>query len=85
MRLLRLQDVEIGPNDRVFHTTRACVDFVVAAVTATGHNYPVTQWNALASPQQLYFGRVFSLSRTRFNSSSFCPASPSLPSAVRRW
>ena len=28
---------------------------------------------------------VFSLSMARFNSSSFCPASPSLPSAVRRW
>jgi len=83
MRLLRLQDVEIGPNDRVF-TTRACVDFVVAVVTATGHN-AVTQWNALASQHELYFGRAFSLSRTRFNSSSFCPASPSLPSAVRRW
>jgi hypothetical protein len=37
-----------------------------------------------ASPQQVYFGRVFSLSSTRFKSSSFCPASPSLPSAVRR-
>ena len=57
---------------------------LIAVLTATGHN-PVTQWNALASPQQLYFGRVFSLSSTRFNSSSFCPASPSLPSAVRRW
>ena len=32
-----------------------------------------------------YFGRVFSLSSACFNSSSFCPASPSLPSAVRRW
>jgi hypothetical protein len=32
----------------------------------------------------VYLGRVFSLSSARFNSSSFCPASPSLPSAVRR-
>ena len=83
MRLLRLQTSRLGPTT-VYSTTRACVDFVVAVLTSTGHN-PVTQWNALASPQQLYFGRVFSLSSTRFNSSSFCPASPSLPSAVRRW
>jgi len=34
-----------------------------------------------AHPQR----RAFSLSSMRFNSSSFCPASPSLPSAVRRW
>jgi len=32
-----------------------------------------------------YFLRAFSLSSTPFNSSSFRPASPSLPSAVRRW
>ena len=32
-----------------------------------------------------HFRRVFSLSSARFKSSSFCPASPSLPSAVRRW
>ena len=32
-----------------------------------------------------YFCRVFSLSSARFNSSSFFPASASLPSAVRRW
>jgi hypothetical protein len=45
----------------------------IAVLTSTGHN-PVTQWNALASPHQVYFGRVFSLSSTRFNSSSFCAA-----------
>ena len=55
----------------------------IAMLTSTGSN-PVTQWNVPASPQPVYFGRVFSLSSTRFNSSSFCPASPSLPSAVRR-
>jgi len=32
-----------------------------------------------------YFCRVFSWSSARFNSSSFFPASASLPSAVRRW
>jgi hypothetical protein len=32
-----------------------------------------------------YFWRALSLSSARFSSSSFCPASPSLPSAVRRW
>lgn len=37
-----------------------------------------------ALPGDHYFGRALSLSMTRFNSSSFCPASPSLPSAVRR-
>ena len=31
-----------------------------------------------------YFGCALSLSITFFNSSSFCPASPSLPSDVRR-
>jgi hypothetical protein len=35
--------------------------------------------------QRDYFLSVFSLSSARFNSSSFCPASPSLPSAVSRW
>ena len=38
-----------------------------------------------AAQQGNYLCRVFSLSSARFNSSSFCPASPSLPSAVRRW
>ena len=32
-----------------------------------------------------YLWRAFSFSSACFNSSSFCPASPSLPSAVRRW
>lgn len=36
-------------------------------------------------PLRGYLWRAFSLSRARFNSSSFCPASPSLPSAVSRW
>jgi hypothetical protein len=35
--------------------------------------------------QQDYLWRAFSFSSARFSSSSFCPASPSLPSAVRRW
>jgi hypothetical protein len=38
-----------------------------------------------AAPQRDYLWRLFSLSRACFSSSSFCPASPSLPSAVRRW
>src|ERR1700722_505738 len=36
-------------------------------------------------PISNYLWRAFSLSSARFNSSNFCPASPSLPSAVRRW
>jgi hypothetical protein len=32
-----------------------------------------------------HFWRAFSSSSLRFNCSSFCPASPSLPSAVSRW
>ena len=32
-----------------------------------------------------YFADAFSFARTPFSASSFCPASPSLPSAVRRW
>ena len=35
--------------------------------------------------QRDYLWRVFSFSSAAFSSSSFCPASPSLPSAVRRW
>ena len=38
-----------------------------------------------AAPQRDYLRRVFRLPSVRFNSSSFCPASLSLPSAVRRW
>jgi hypothetical protein len=32
-----------------------------------------------------YFLRAFNASRVRFRWSSFCPASPSFPSAVSRW
>jgi hypothetical protein len=31
-----------------------------------------------------YFLSALNLAKTRFSSSSFCPASPNLPSAVRR-
>ena len=58
--------------------------FSVSVQSHGAYSMGMKEWNVLASPQQVYFGRVFSLSSTRFNSSSFCPASPSLPSAVRR-
>jgi len=41
-----------------------------------------TPWRDQAA---VYLRCAFSLSRTTFSSSSFCPASPSLPSAVKRW
>jgi hypothetical protein len=47
--------------------------------------FAATSGSQERSSEPDYLGRVFSFSITRFNSSSFCPASPSLPSAVRRW
>ena len=54
-------------------------------VTETQTFYPSLVGLARVSFLRDYLWRVFSLSRARFSSSSFCPASPSLPSAVRRW
>jgi hypothetical protein len=51
-----------------------------------GKSLVVERFGELKSAAQYrtYLCRVFSLSSARFNSASFCPASPNLPSDVKR-